>query len=231
MIRNRLFALIFRICAFVFALVGVLSHVNLASGFNPGMFMYYTIQSNWLAVILFGLLVYRTAKGLKQDGKTGNAGYFARFEMVCVIDLLLTLIVYWAMLAPQAFAMGSEFSLWTFENLSVHMVTPLLCLVDYLLFAPSGHMKYRDVYYVLIYPLFYVVFSSVAGLLGYSYRISSVDDLPVRFPYFFFDYDRIGAQSILYILGLVAFFLVLSHGLYWFDKKVKKPDLGSKKEG
>ena len=186
--------------------------------------MYYTIHSNLLGFILFVLLIYATIKYYKKNGLHGEVGYHARFEIVCVIDLLLTFGVYWIMLVPQTFSMDENASLWTFKNLAVHLVTPLLCLIDYILFTPSGHLQYKDVYYVLIYPLFYVVFSSVVGFLGYVYRITATGR-PVRFPYFFYDFDEIGLQSLLYIAILAIIFLLISHIFYWIDKKVKKPQL------
>lgn len=187
--------------------------------------MYYTIQCNILALTMFGVLLICTVMNYRRNGSKGKTGYFARFEMVCVIDLLLTMIVYWLLLAPGAFNMGSDFGLWSFGNLSVHFITPLLCLIDYILFAEPHHLKYRDVYAILIYPLSYVAFSSIVGLMGYVYRLSSVDGSPVNFPYFFFDYDQVGAKAILYILALIFMFLVFSHMVYLLDRKWKKPVL------
>lgn len=223
MIKNRFAALIYRLFCLLFTLVGLLVHMDILNGnLNLRMFMYYTIQSNLLALAMFAILTAKTIRDIRKNGKLGPAGYYPRFEMVCCIDLLLTLIVYWVMLAPGAFSMGTETGLFSFDNLAVHLVVPLLCILDYFLFTTPGHLKYRDVYYVLIYPLFYVLFTTVAGLMGYVYRISSIDGRPVRFPYFFFDWDDVGAKGFLYILVLVAFFLLLSHLLYWLDKKRAK---------
>jgi hypothetical protein len=221
MIHNRVVALAFRIGCFALILLGLMVELDVFHGGMPlSAFMYYTNQSNLLALILFALLICRTAKGLRQDGPLGKTGYFARFEMVCVVDLLLTLVVFWVMLVPFV---PDDFPLWTFANLSVHLIAPLLCLIDYILFTDARHLKYRDVYLVVIYPLCYVAFSSAAGLLGYVYRQSAEDGAPVRFPYFFFDFDRVGAMSLLYIGALLVFFLLLSHGLYLLDRRVRKP--------
>jgi hypothetical protein len=141
--------------------------------------------------------------------------------MVCVIDVLLTLIVYWVMLVPSMPSAGPGSEIFAFNNLTVHLIVPLLCLADYALFTRPGHLKYRDVYYVVIYPLSYVLVSTVAGLLGFVYRVSDIDGSPVRFPYFFFDWDVVGAGALLYIFALVVFFLILSHLLYWIDRKRK----------
>jgi hypothetical protein len=200
-----------------------------AGDFSPSILVYYTIQSNFLALILFALLSSRTLGSFRVSGRFGETGYFARFEMVCVIDLSLTLIVYWTLLAPGFFTMNGPYSPFSFGSLATHLFTPLLCLLDYILFTDSGHLRYQDVYFVLIYPLVYLVLTTAAGLLGYVYRIDP-DGKPVRFPYFFYDFDRIGAQSLLYIGAMILFFLLLSHGLYLFDKKVRKPVLLPRQE-
>jgi hypothetical protein len=75
---------------------------------------------------------------------------------------------------------------------------------------------------VAIYPLSYVLFSTAAGLLGFVYRVSEADGRAVRFPYFFIDWDVAGAWALLYILALVAFFLAISHLMYWNDRRRKR---------
>jgi hypothetical protein len=201
--------------------------MNIGSGkLNLSLFLYYTIQSNLLALILFIMLISRTVRGLLQEGKRGKTGYYPRFEMVCVVDLLLTLVVYWVMLAPSIFAMSEDYRIDSLRNITVHLIVPLACLIDYILFTDSNHLKYRDVYCVVLYPFFYLITSTIIGYSGYVYRVSAEDGGPVRFPYFFFDFDRIGAQSLLYIGALLIFFLILSNGLYVFDKKVRKPGIG-----
>ena len=222
MIKDRRFALIFRTASLLFALSGLLSMMGVFRGeLYPSILMYYTIQSNILAVILLALLTIRTAFGLRW-GITGSAGFFARFEMVCVIDTMLTFVVYWVLLAPNLFSMVDGYSLWAFDNLAVHCFTPLICLADYILFTQSRHLKYRDVYTVVIYPLIYVAATSLAGLFGYVYYTSASDGLPVRFPYYFYDFDRIGVDSLYYIGALVVFFLIAAHVFYLFDAKLRK---------
>jgi hypothetical protein len=145
--------------------------------------------------------------------------------MVCAVDIMLTFIVYWTLLVPE---MGGDgIPLWTFYNLSVHAVTPLLCLFDYILFSEPRHIKYRDIYYIVIYPLCYVAFASIAGLSGHVYG-TAADGAPVRFPYFFFDFDRIGLFSFAYIGGVLVFFILIGHGFYYIDSKIRKPNNAAK---
>jgi hypothetical protein len=222
MIHDRRVALGYRIFSLAFSIIGLMAVTHaFTSDFSVSIFAYYTTQSNILGAFLFLLLSIRTTKGLREDGKQGSVSYYPSFEMVCVIDLLLTLLVFWALLAPTTFTMSSTFSPFEFSSIATHLITPLLVLLDYLLFTDSGHLRYQDVFLVLIYPLIYLALSSAAGLLGYVYRLRP-DGSPVRFPYFFYDFDQIGAQALLYIGALIVFFLLLSHGFYLFDKKVRK---------
>ena len=243
MIRDKRIALVFRAASFLFALIGLLSMMGVFRGvIYSGILVYYTMQSNILGIVLFAMLTVRTAAGLRNDkssnpelpgGKNGDAGlsdsrnigagYFSRFEMVCAIDIMLTFVVFWVLLAPMMFTMVAEYNLWSFDNLAVHGVTPLLCLIDYILFTQPRHLKYRDVYYVIIYPLVYLAGTSLAGLFGYVYSVSPVDGKPVRFPYFFYDFDRLGIAAIAYIGALVIFFLIIAHGFYLVDTKLRKP--------
>ena len=227
MIQNKRFALVFRLGALLFALAGVMKQIGIFEGtvsFNP--FMFYTIQSNLLAIALFALLAIRTAKGLR-EGSHGSVGWYSRFGMVCVVDLLVTMIVFWALLAPTVEAAY----LLTFENIAIHTVTPLLCLIDYILFSEPKRLKYRDVYYVCLFPLGYVALTSIAGLSGYVYGYEGImssplssymEMVPVRFPYFFLDFDRLGAMALAYIGGILVFFLILSHSIYWIDRRIRK---------
>lgn len=220
MIKNRLVATIFRGAAAIFALGVIMSQVGVFRGdINFPIMMYYTIQSNILAGVMFAILFVRTLKGLKNDGAKGSASYLPRFEMVCVIDLFLTFFVYWVMLVPQSFSMDGDMGLWTFDNLAVHLITPLLCLVDYILFAKPGNLKYKDTFAVLIYPLSYVLLTSIMGFCGFNYGYLGANGMPVRFPYFFLDFDQLGLMVFVYVAALVLFFLLLSHIMYFIDKK------------
>jgi len=222
MIKNRQFALVYRSIAFIIAIAGFFAMLRVTPGeFNFGIMVFYTMQSNLIGIALLGLLIIKTIRDLREN-KTSHPGYYPQLGMVVSVILFITFLVYWVMLAPRTFTMATDFDLWSFGNLAVHGFTPLLVLFDYILFSPPGHLRYRDIYYTSVYPLIYILSTSIAGLLGYVYYISPVDGLPVRFPYFFFDFDRIGALSFVFILALVVSFLLIGHIFYFFDKRRKR---------
>jgi len=222
MIKSKQVALVYRVTAMIIAYAGLLALLGVFQGaFYINVLYYYTAQSNIMAIILFVLLTAKTTIGIlrnKKDEKE-TACYFPRFSMICSINVMITFVVFWVLLVPQ---LAGIFPLWTFSNLAVHAITPLLCLIDYILFSEPRRLKYRDVYYVVIFPLCYMAASSIAGLAGHVYGISPADGAPVRFPYFFYDFDRIGLMSLVYITGIVIFFLIISHIFYFINVRSQK---------
>lgn len=213
------FAAFFRWGALLFVALGLMDQLDLFGRATSSVpLVYYTTQSNVLALVLFLALAVRTTLGLR-DGGHGGAGFFARFEMVCVVNLLVTLVVFWVYVAPGASG------LWTFRNLAVHLVTPLLCLVDYLMFARVPHLKYRDVYLSCVFPLAYLVFVVVAAFAGYTYgyRTDQTGSLvAIHYPYGFLDVDQNGASTVVYSLAVLAFLVLVSHVFFVIDAKVRQ---------
>lgn len=220
MLKNRTLALIFRLTLAAAIVVGLLMNFGLLQGqFYPGALMFYTIQSNILILVLLVLLLARTIRDLRRHQVKGNAGYYPRFQFVCVINILLTGAVYWLILAPSGATMTAGASLWAFFNTSVHLIAPLGCLLDYILFTRRGQVKYSDNFRVLIFPALYLIFASTAGLLGYTYGTNANDGQPVHYPYPFMDYDRAGAGAAITIVGLLVALLIASHILYLFYRR------------
>lgn len=226
MICDKRIAVLFRSIALILVFAGLYNNfVVFSSTYLIRRIMYYTMQSNFLVLLLFVMLLVRTICSWVKTGPKGTAGFFARFEMLVVVAIIICMLVYWGILSLPYFKAGSFDVLFSFRNLSVHLFTPLLCLADYLLFAPHGHLKYRDIYLALIFPLYYLILTTILGFSGFVYRISALERRAVRFPYSFYDYDVLGARAVLNILGLILFFLLVSHLIYFLDKKWKKDRL------
>jgi hypothetical protein len=229
MIQDRRIALVVRVCFALLIIAGLLGQTGVFAGsFKPSLLMYYTIQSNLLALGLFVGLIVRTILGLRRSGVKGRAGYAPRFEMVCTIDLLLTLVVFWVLLSPSMFSMGTSTGglyLTSFDNIMVHLLTPLFCLIDWILFASSRVLKFRDILLVYIFPYCYVAFTSLAGVLGYVFSTDAQTGRAIHYPYFFYDYDLVGWTALLYFAALSVFFFLLGCLLYLFDRKIRKPRL------
>ena len=163
------FALVYRIIAFIIAVTGFFVIAGVTQGaFNSGIMMYYTMQSNLIGIIMLGILVIKTIRDMRNN-QSSHPGYYPQLMMVVSITLFITFLVFWVMLAPLMFTMTTDFDLWSFGNLAVHTYTPLLVLFDYVLFSPPRHLKYSHIYYIAIYPIAYLLFTTIAGFMGYVY--------------------------------------------------------------
>jgi hypothetical protein len=172
--------------------------------------LYYTTQSNILVLAMLGALIVRTAAAIKRGGAAGGASFFERLSAIVTLSIFVTFMLYWTMLAPLM--AGTPF-LFSFANLQVHGVTPLLMIFDYLVFTERGKMKKQDPWLFAIVPYAYAVQSTILGFSG------AVTYYGGRFPYFFLDFDASGAFVFVYLAVFTLFFLGLAFLLRWYDRR------------
>ena len=219
MIQDRGVALWYRAGAFALCLFGVVYNLGVFHGHFHGVFLlYYTLQSNLLALGLLGALVYRTAADLRRRGRRGSARYYPRASAVALLGVSLTLLVFWGFIAP---VFPYKQYLFGYTNLSVHLVNPLLMIGDYALFSARGKLKTSDALCFLWLPALYFAQAAILGFAGVNYGfpfIAGVNDnpKPKRFPYFFMDYQTLGWRAALYLwdiflicLGLACLLLAI----------------------
>jgi hypothetical protein len=218
MVKNRIFALSFRAAAFVLCLVGILSILGVFNGrFDGNALLYYTVQSNLLVLVMFGFLVFKTAKSLKQDGKNGSNAHYPRTSAMVLLAIMVTFLVYWAVLAPRY---EDKALLFGFSNLSVHFITPLLMLADYILFSRGGSLTKHDPLLFCAVPILYFIQATILGFSGVEYSTGGAE--PAHFPYFFIDYYKSGWRVALYVAAVTVFFVGVAYFMLWADRRRKK---------
>jgi hypothetical protein len=201
--QNRVFATGYRTIAFLLCLAGNLDLLGIFSGkFNVSVLLYYTTQSNVLCLVWFGFLLARSLSDMTSQGKTGSCSYNERFSAMVTISITVTMVIFWVMLAPT---MDAE-ALWIFSSLQPHLFTPLLMIVDYILFTNPGKLTRRDPLYFALVPLSYWLQATILGLSGVIYRTDETTGVAIRFPYFFIDYDQSGWMVAVYVVGIALFF-------------------------
>jgi hypothetical protein len=219
--NKRKIALIYRCLSAVLVLFGILWFaLGTESVFEPDgwhSLLYYTILSNILVFGVFIALIIQTSRSIiGRTAKSEKRGLLPVVEAGAVVCIMLTFLVFWALLAPGYFKDGANGwpSLLTWHNLSVHVLAPILMAADYFVFCERGKLRRNDIWWYLIFPLGYVLYATVAGLLGATYESGR------RFPYGFMDYDKQGWGVILWFVGLSALFVGMSLLVYWTDKKL-----------
>ncbi|MDR0697460.1 MAG: Pr6Pr family membrane protein [Christensenellaceae bacterium] len=221
--NNRITALVFRIVATLLATFGVLDGVGLFSNnMAPNILLYYTTQSNILVIGMFVILIVFSIKDIKNNGIKGSSSYCERATGIIMLAIVVTMLVFWLVLAPVMSAssvMGmSAPSLLSFQNFQLHLITPLLIIVDYFVFEKPGKLKKQDPWIFAAIPLSYFVQATILGFSGVVYMTLENGDVQ-HFPYFFIDYYAMGWKVALFVVGILIVFLALAYGLLLLDKK------------
>jgi hypothetical protein len=213
---NRIFALGYRSVAFIACLVGVCDTVGVFKGsFNGEMLLFYTTETNVFVVLMFALLLIRTAHDLKTNGPIGPASYHERLSAIVALAISMTLIVFWGLLAPTFTDLSFLIS---YSNLQIHLIAPLLMLFDFFFFATPGKLKRQDPWFFALIPLAYFAQATVLGFSGFVYEVlAQGGGEPHHFPYFFIDFEQLHGQVFIYVFALVVFFIGLAYLMLWID--------------
>jgi hypothetical protein len=214
MVKNRMYALIFRLAAFCACLYGVLDTTGVFRGQgNGGMLLYYTSESNVLVTLMFAALAVRTAVDIIAHGSRGPASYFERLSAIVMLAITVTMLIFWVLLAPSITDLNF---LSSYLNLQIHLFTPLLMIIDYFCFATPGKLKRSDPLLFALIPLAYFIQATILGFSGFIYRPTVGAES--HFPYFFLDFYQLGPLVFVYCLPILAFFVGLAYGLLWLDR-------------
>jgi len=222
MIKSRYFALIFRSVAFLTCLFGILWRTGIFRGeFNGVIFGFFTLQTNVAVTVLLGILIVKTAIALKEDDKCGCNGFNPRISAAVLTAIIFVLLGFWLVFAPAGAREIPEktYLLGTFDNLSVHLIAPLLMLGDYIMFSKGGEIRSKDPLIFLIIPVVYTIAVMVLGATRtVQFYTPGLDIEPSYYPYFFLDFSVIGFLMIPFILVMTVFYFGLGATLRYIDK-------------
>lgn len=182
-------------------------------------FLYFTIQSN-LAVVaiaaIFSCLHYR-------EFIKAVTGFWLSVKFSLTVAITITFLVFFILLTPT---LPASYLL-SYDNFSVHLLVPLLAILDFFLFDHEIDLKVWKPLLGLAMPLYYLVFALVLS----AFR---VDFHGERAPYFFLNYEKLGwtvergqMGVAFWILVLCAFFTLLSYA-FALGMKIRKGKTVSK---
>ncbi|MER6356971.1 Pr6Pr family membrane protein [Streptomyces sp. NPDC001634] len=179
------------------------------AGPGPAEFwIYFTVQSNLLLTVFFAALVVRTLRGAGPEG-----AFLVAAKGAVTLYILITGTVFNLLLANPAspFYQQQKESHYTWHSVLLHVVTPLMALLDWLFFGPKGALRRRHAVLWLAYPLAYLVFALTRG---------AVVTRGTRYPYPFLDVAGSGyGQVSVNCLFLAGGFYLLGLGLVTLDRR------------
>ncbi|MBQ6116430.1 MAG: Pr6Pr family membrane protein [Oscillospiraceae bacterium] len=160
------------------------------------VFMYFTIQSNIAIAVICavgGVLLLRGAPA-------GKA--WAVVKLAGTVSITLTGVVFVVMLAP---VLGNR--AWNVQNTLTHVVVPAAAVADFFAAASGTGIRRRNVLFVVIPPLLYVVYAGIGYARGWEFARGR------NYPYFFLNWGSpagaFGFSKELPYMGCAWWLLVL----------------------
>lgn len=166
-----------------------------------GYLSYFTILTNILVGLAF------TAPLLSPNSKLHR--FFTRQAVRAAIALYITvvMVVYWSLLS----GLDRNAGLGVVTNILLHLLIPLMYLIDWLCFAQKDRMSFRHIPYWIIYPLLYGIYTIIRGAITGTY------------PYPFLNVTELGGWSVFVnMLGFTAFYAVGSAGFIALGRRLGK---------
>ncbi|WP_165942733.1 MULTISPECIES: Pr6Pr family membrane protein [unclassified Micromonospora] len=192
-LRRRRVAVAFRLAIVISVLAGIVL-TALGPATVTGLLPYFTIQSNMAVGILAGYAAWRAGQRLPEPASA--------LKGAVTLYITITGVVYHLVLAnpasPFAVAQPERALPEAVGNQFLHTVVPLLAITDWVLFDSRGRLRARYAAWWLAFPLAYLGFALVRGLVV------------ARYPYPFIDAGQLGYDGVAVstVFFAVAFWLL-----------------------
>ncbi|QAY72188.1 hypothetical protein ET445_01370 [Agromyces protaetiae] len=214
-LADRRVALVYRVIATGFIGAAILFAFGVFDG-APSIdaLKFYTTVSNVICFVWILLVLARTIADLRTRGARGWSSPSPRFAGVVMMAITVTMLIYLIILAPTPPVDGYE--RFTLSDTLLHVVTPSLVIVDWLVFHPKGRLRWIDPVLWAIVPWAYLVWAFAAGALG---LVTWEAGNP--FPYPFMDVSTLGLGGVaawigalsVALIGVGYVYVALDHGL------------------
>lgn len=176
--------------------------------FTKDLFYYYTNLSNFLCFGIMLVCLREDAKQMRAGMLYGyNRNTFLKFmKFAATIIISITFIAYGLLLGEPL-----SLNFWNnIANLCYHVACPVLFIIDTVLFDEHKSIGILDTFLATVLPVIYVVVIEIMGAHS------------GRYPYFFLDMAQLGFGGLMmWILILLALFLVIGYALFFYDKLIR----------
>lgn len=224
MTSKKIFSLLLKASVVISVIIGLSFSIG-GGAFMGGAttLLYFTIQSNiWIGAIclvflILEILELKTSKSLKKEWL-----YIIKFMFTVAITL--TFLVFAFLLTPQLLTVFPEY-LATPGNICCHYLTPILAIIDFVLFDIKWNSKWYHSFYATVMPLYYLVFSMLCSTNGVIF-----DEAGSTVPYFFLNYETLGwltvssdGIGVVYWIFIILILVIgMGFGFYAINKAMKK---------
>lgn len=213
-VRSRLFAFFYRGVAALVIVFGIARVTGLWTATPTWTtFTYYTVLSNVLCLVWMVLSAIVTVRDAQRDGWTGVSTPSARWAAAIMEAITVTMLIYLIVLVPSVYTQPGTYEPFTLTDNLVHIITPILVIVDWLLFVPKGTLRGYDPLLWALIPYAYLAFAFTYGALGGEFAPG------VRYPYPFMNVEVNGLDGvILWIVGLTVALVGVGYVYFALDR-------------
>ena len=201
--------------ALIISFIGVLLMLIYELGFYKGTrdsndekiitWFYFTFISNVIGVVFFWLKSF----AIKERTK-----HFQRFEILAVVNLTVTMLIFWSVLAPANKTWSYPFA--TIQNLFIHLITPVLIIAIFLvdIFKNKETNSLNSLKSSLINLLMPLVWITIAIIIYFS--LGADKDSAI---YSFLDFKNHALMAGIAIPGIAILYFGLTFGLMILKNK------------
>ena len=177
-----IFELLLKIATIIFAFWGVCLQARDDGGFiRSNTYLYFTIISNLETVIIFSVfVVLRIVENIKGKQIIPKPLFMLKFMITAAMTITLTVAA--LLLAP----LKDNVYLFSMKNLSLHIIAPILAMIDFLMIDRGFEYKWKMTFLGFILPLLYLAMTLLISVKGITYSNGT------NFPYYFLNYRELG---------------------------------------
>lgn len=197
----------FKILILVVCGIGLYLNFKIAP-FNK-MILYFTILSN-LSCFIF----YFVCTILKLSNKLKKNNIYYILKGMVTMAITVTMFVYWMLVASN-----TGMSLYSDHEIAcrfVHLYTPILIIIDYLIFSEKGNLK-------ISYPIIWSSVLALYGIFTILYCVFGGTYINgMKYPYEYMNVDNLGLfKTIINCFILFICYLIYGFAVCFFDKNIK----------
>lgn len=160
------------------------------------IFAFFTITTNLLVAVVFTAIAMDRS-GLRADWVIAGT----------MLSILLVGVIYGLLLHGLTELSGGS----AVANVLLHMVTPILVPLFWIIFWRKGGLTWRDPLLWAIYPLVYLAYGLARG------------GATGRYPYPFINVNAIGwGQTMINAVVIAMGFMLAGYAVVWIDQRVRR---------
>lgn len=198
---NKYFSIVLNFLIFVLSTTGFILSCVFAKkdGYYHWLtrLLYFTQLSNlWIGITSIILAIFL----IKKSASEKSIRIISVFKFIFTVSITITGVIFCSFLAPFA-----DFNVWNFASVLTHVIVPIISIVDFFTNRSIVELEKKHIWFTIIPPLIYFVFTSILCLLKIDFGRGD------PYPYFFMDY-----YSEVGLFGFVAEWPPQIGAFYWF---------------